>query len=399
MGKRNKSKEKTKRKILIFVIILMVIMIIAEIININIKSSKTKKTASQAINEQEHEMPDIDLNLTDQNVANEDETEPLDENAIDENVLNESKVTDEKQIKENTNKYYIKVNNQANVVTIYTKDSNGDYTVPIKAMVCSTGTATPTGGKYKMTGVKHTFHTLFGHTPGTYVYGQYSTSIVGNILFHSVPYTVKGNPSSLEYWEYDKLGTKASAGCIRLTVRDAKWIYDNVPAGTIVEFYYSSNPGPLGKPFAQKISGNVQCRNWDPTDPDKRNLWLTYDSQAEAKKEAEHKAEADRRAREENENKAKAQQEAEQQAEKERKAREEAERRAKEETEKQRRQEQEKANRIKEQEKTNKTKNTENTDSSQNNTNSKSNITNAESKHNTEIMSTNKIKTTNNTNF
>ena len=31
-----------------------------------------------------------------------------------------------------------------------------------------------------------------------------------------------------------KLGRRASHGCIRLTVEDAKWIYDNCPAGTTV---------------------------------------------------------------------------------------------------------------------------------------------------------------------
>ena len=54
-----------------------------------------------------------------------------------------------------------------------------------------------------------------------------ATQITGNILFHSVPYTEKYNNASLEYWEYDKLGTSASLGCIRLTVKNAKWIYDN----------------------------------------------------------------------------------------------------------------------------------------------------------------------------
>ena len=103
-------------------------------------------------------------------------------------------------------------------------------------MICSIGTSTPSGGIYKLYGTKHRWHTLLGHIPGTYVYGQYTSAIVGNIFFHSVPYTTKGDPSSLEYLEYDKLGTKASAGCIRLTVQDAAWIYNNITTGTIVEF-------------------------------------------------------------------------------------------------------------------------------------------------------------------
>ncbi len=164
--------------------------------------------------------------------------------------------------------YYIKVNKEQNVVTIYTKDSDGNYSIPYKAMTCSVGTATPAAGKsYKVTYYKKRWNALIGG-----VYGQYATQIVGDILFHSVPYTAR-DASALEYWEYDKLGTFASAGCVRLTVIDAKWIYDNIEAGTIVEFYNDANPGPLGKPATQLISQNERCRGWDPTDPDENNLW------------------------------------------------------------------------------------------------------------------------------
>ena len=263
---------KDKKKMLTTTSILIaIILIIALITAINIRKniSQTTQTDGQAIEE-----TNIEENK-EETVENEilEETEPLDENVIDENAIKESKITNENQVKESTNKYYVKVNNQANVVTIYTKDSEGNYTVPVKAMICSIGTSTPTGGKYKLNGTKHRWHTLFGHTPGTYVYGQYTTAIVGNILFHSVPYTTKGDPSSLEYLEYDKLGTKASAGCIRLTVQDAAWIYNNITTGTIVEFYYDSNPGPLGKPGASKIAGNTECRGWDPTDSNPNNPW------------------------------------------------------------------------------------------------------------------------------
>mgnify|MGYP000599126213 CR=1 FL=1 len=259
-----------KKKIYIILSIIIAILIISGIVYINIKENKTIETDGQVIEEENIEESEVD-----ENEINEisDENEPVNENAIDENELKESKVEDEKEVKENKNKYYVKVNNTANVVTIYTKDSEGNYTVPVKTMICSIGTATPKSGKYKLNGTKHRWHTLFGHTPGTYVYGQYTTAIVGNILFHSVPYTTKGDPSTLEYLEYDKLGTKASAGCIRLTVQDAAWIYNNISTGTIVEFYNDSNPGPLGKPSSQKISGNIVCRGWDPTDSDSRNPW------------------------------------------------------------------------------------------------------------------------------
>ena len=158
--------------------------------------------------------------------------------------------------------YSIKVNYQENTVTIY---QNGN---PIKAMICSTGRATPHSGTYSLD-YKYRWLALNGG-----VYGQYCTRIVGNILFHSVPYMINGDPSSLEWPEYDKLGTDASAGCIRLQVIDAKWIYDNIPKGTSVTFYADNNPGPLGKPSFTKLeefSDDLRC--WDPTDPDANNPW------------------------------------------------------------------------------------------------------------------------------
>lgn len=167
--------------------------------------------------------------------------------------------------------YHFKVNLGANTVTVYDKDDSGKYTKPIKAFICSTGKATPKSGTYKISD-RYRWRSLFGG-----VYGQYAVRIHGNILFHSVPYE-QMYANTLEYAEYDKLGTSASMGCIRLCVRDAKWIYDNAKTGSTVEFYSdSSNPGPLGKPKSQKISDNKENRNWDPTDPDKHNPWLGGD--------------------------------------------------------------------------------------------------------------------------
>ena len=203
------------------------------------------------------------------NIENKEDKERTEK--VSEKELEKEKI-DKKEAVKSTSPYFIKVNYTANVVTIYTKDPNGNYTVPYKAMVCSCGKYTPKSGTYK-TSNKYVWRPLINN-----VYGHYSTRIVNKILFHSVPYTSNSN-DTLEYWEYDKLGQTASEGCIRLTVADAKWIYNNCPSGTMVEFYSNSNPGPLGKPSAQKISSNVECRNWDPTDPNSNNPWRTYKSE------------------------------------------------------------------------------------------------------------------------
>ena len=162
--------------------------------------------------------------------------------------------------------YYIRINRALNTVTVYALDDDNYYTIPYMAFVCSTGDATPLG-TYNTT-AKYRWLSLFGN-----VYGQYATRIVGHILFHSVPYFTQ-DPADLEYEEYNKLGTAASMGCIRLCVRDVLWIYENCPVGTAVELYddYDS-PGPLGKPDSIIIDVNDERRGWDPTDPDPNNPW------------------------------------------------------------------------------------------------------------------------------
>ena len=158
-------------------------------------------------------------------------------------------------------KYSIKINYTANVVTIYR------YGKPYKAMLCSTGKATPHKGTYKLS-YRYRWHGLKGG-----VQGQYCVVITGNIWFHSVPYK-KQSVSAIKRAEFDKLGTSCSMGCVRLMVRDAKWIYDNCKKGTPVTFYSSSNPGPLGRPRNYYLNGSPgYYAGWDPTDKHKNNPW------------------------------------------------------------------------------------------------------------------------------
>lgn len=200
-------------------------------------------------------------------------------------ALEENKENLEEIYPTGTTKYYIKVNCKSQTVNVYEKDENNKYSKPVKAMLCSTGVETPETGVYKITSFKQEWLGLQGN-----VYGQYCTQIVGNILFHSVPYIEKNNPSSLEYWEYDKLGEEASLGCIRLTVESAKWIFDNCETGTQVEFYSSEDPGPLGKPETQKISDySEELKNWDPTDEKQENPWIIYKKKVKEQEELRKK--------------------------------------------------------------------------------------------------------------
>ena len=60
-------------------------------------------------------------------------------------------------------------------------------------------------------------------------YAMWAYQIVGGILFHSN--TVSDTHSKPHN---GGLGHRASHGCIRMRVEDAKWIYDNCPQGTTV---------------------------------------------------------------------------------------------------------------------------------------------------------------------
>lgn len=268
--KKNIKKIKLKKLRLILAIIVLILILLGTLIYF---SSKNKKIETSA---QPREEKLIAENSNEENINNIEELaeNTIDENSQENNVINDTTNTNTSNnanAKNNTTPYYIKVNYGAQVVTIYGKDANGDYTVPVKAMICSTGTATPKSGVYSIPG-RWTWGALFGN-----VYGQYCVKITGNILFHSVPYLRRGDHASLEYWEYDKLGTAASAGCVRLKVEDLIWLYNNCANGTKVEFYSSSNPGPLGKPSAKKISSYPDyLRNWDPTDPNPNNPWKNY---------------------------------------------------------------------------------------------------------------------------
>lgn len=156
---------------------------------------------------------------------------------------------------EQTGTWFARVNRNTCVITLY----RGSLSNPVASLICSVGLngATPTGD-FSIPGTKYRWHELFGS-----VYGQYCTVVTGNILFHSVYYYTYGNNNTLSVEQYNKLGTPASAGCIRVTVSGAKYIYDNLPGGAKVTIFDgTSADDPLGKPTYVKAT-----TTHDPTDP------------------------------------------------------------------------------------------------------------------------------------
>lgn len=179
-----------------------------------------------------------------------------------------SKSEKKSNIKVVETKYRIDVNIKQNIVIVYVK--NGDKYKPIRAMICSAGAKkTPTPEGRFVLGNKARWLKMIND--GEVSYGQYTALIdkKNQIYFHSVPYEKKQNDGQIVE-DFNALGKNVSLGCIRLTVMDAKWIYDNMPEGTNINIYSSNKEEPLERPTVTRVESGKKL-SWDPTDPDSNN--------------------------------------------------------------------------------------------------------------------------------
>jgi len=102
---------------------------------------------------------------------------------------------------------------------------------PIREMICSGGTEekpTP-AGEFKTTR-KGDYFWSDKYNVGAY----YWVRFYNEYLFHSVPFDAEGQ---MIKEEFEKLGSPASHGCIRLGLEDARWVYDMLPTGIKVLVY------------------------------------------------------------------------------------------------------------------------------------------------------------------
>ena len=167
--------------------------------------------------------------------------------------------TDVEPLIGNAGPFQIMINKQANCLTVYAKDESGKFAVPVKSFLVSTGDDTPLGTF--TTPEKYRWRLMIND-----VWTQYATRLGSglSILMHSIIYDA---PDPFTVWAstYNNLGIARSAGCIRLTTADSKWIYDNCPVGTTVIVYEDPIPGPFDRPTIEAEIPFEQ--RWDPTDP------------------------------------------------------------------------------------------------------------------------------------
>lgn len=131
--------------------------------------------------------------------------------------------------------YKLVINEYWQIATVYVRDEAGEYTVPVRYMIVTTGAnSTPSPkGVFQM----DDNYVRFGlFSVG--VYGQYWRQITRSIYTHSLLYLHRNANSYTN--SYSRLGTRGSHGCIRMMVPDARWVYYHIAPGSTCEIVKGS---------------------------------------------------------------------------------------------------------------------------------------------------------------
>lgn len=130
--------------------------------------------------------------------------------------------------------YYITVDISNQIVTVYDSQTDG----VVRQMLCSTGRSdiTPTGTFTLPRGRRDRDRKPWYYIAMYHRYVKYATRILGEILFHSIPYT-RQSLQSIDAQAAKELGWPTSHGCIRLRWQDAAFIAENCLPGTVVKIF------------------------------------------------------------------------------------------------------------------------------------------------------------------
>jgi lipoprotein-anchoring transpeptidase ErfK/SrfK len=167
----------------------------------------------------------------------------------------------------NNDTYKLVINIFYQYITVFTKDSDGEFTIPTRYMICTTGkTSTPTPiGEFRTGEVHYRFNEFIGLG----YFAQYWSQLFDDYYLHSILYTEK---NAYRYTgSYKNLGNNVSHGCIRMLVPDARWVWYNVAPGTLVEVIAGEEnpedakireqlvfpPLPEKRPQILRIAGNI----------------------------------------------------------------------------------------------------------------------------------------------
>lgn len=178
--------------------------------------------------------------------------------------------------------YKLAVNMETGCITVYTFNEENRYTIPVRAMICSMAEDTTIYEDDVFYLMDESLEDKAKQTDpwtekvdGKYYRYSSSFSYGGETYrFTSCAYDKKA-PSALNTADYNKLGTNFTKGDIRLSVDDAKWIYNNCTKDTQIKFVTgTSNQDRLGIPKPMRIAADCEIQTWDPTDNNKDNPFL-----------------------------------------------------------------------------------------------------------------------------
>ena len=198
----------------------------------------------------------------------------------------------EEELKNNDpERFYIVLDLNSQIVTVYQKNENGEYKDIVRRFLCSSasnkphdeedpndiGSPTPTG-IWKIGGRQR-----FGNFANFSDYARFWVQLEGDIFFHSVLFS-KQDLNALSSAAYGNLGTAVSHGCVRLHVEDAKWLYYYACPGTSVEVTNqlksdgktASALKKLKMDFKSYKTAQAGIFVTPETAPDK--VWVTYDN-------------------------------------------------------------------------------------------------------------------------
>ena len=166
-------------------------------------------------------------------------------------------------------------------IVFYKTDPATGADYPAYAVRCSTGTSqyptptTPANRPFKLSGGKAVLSRFSSQKSPIPCWVRYATHLRGSIYFHSIPLDYLGTRDKIDYSKcymstgYARLlaGKTSSHGCIRMAVRDAKFLYDNTYRGMPVYVFSSSSGHQLAPAQPLPPAPNPRLyRDWDPTD-------------------------------------------------------------------------------------------------------------------------------------
>lgn len=160
--------------------------------------------------------------------------------------------------------YQVRINLSTNVITVFIRDEAGEFTIPVRAMLCSPCLDLPEG-TFTMREQTRWTPLLSG------LYGHFASRITDHVFLHAAPSTEQSEATVLVS-QYNLLGTSYSHENVYVNASDAYWLYVNCTAYETEVLIGRFDSDPLGKPALIQLPSDPEI-NWDPTTPSDDNPW------------------------------------------------------------------------------------------------------------------------------